>query len=391
MRESIRITGVWLFILAFYMPLMAQKNIAFADGVNKQKEIKLSEVASEVKYIPLETTTESLLGKDILDVTFAGDYLFVCDYVNLFQFTPAGKFIRKIGKEGQGPGEYTQSIMAVTYDEDAKQVFISDFRKGKVLVYSFEGKYLYDIETLRGSMTTYKDKTGNLFGITNDYLYTKDKSGKELFVYNTKGKELYSFRFRPEQGVRYPGIIFSYGILYGYQGNTYYKNPLETTIFRLDGKKRIPVYKLDLSKYEKLSGEDDAVLVVDKKTNTGTNLPNKAAEKKFSFFNILETDRAIGVEYAQGEGHFLAWYDKEKETLCRVRSPKAAWDGFTDDIEGGCAIFPRFIRNNNLIGVLTASILLEKVKPSEAKGSLKELLPGLMEDDNQVLAVARLK
>ena len=111
---------------------------------------------------------------------------------------------------------------------------------------------------------------------------------------------MYSYHFRPEQGVRYPGIIFSYGILYDYQENTYYKNPLETTIFRLEGKKRIPTYKLDLSQYEKLSGEDDAIIAIDKKTNTGTNLPNKAAEKKFSFFNVFEITHARGVEYAQG-------------------------------------------------------------------------------------------
>lgn len=390
MGKSIRITGVWLLVLAFYMPLMAQKNIAFADGVNKQKEIKLSEVASGVKYIPLETTAESLLGKDIMDVTFAGDYLFVCDYINLFQFTPEGKFVRKIGKAGEGPGEYTQSVMAVVYDEDTQQIFMSDFRKGKVLVYSFDGKYLYDIDTQRGSMTTYRDKAGNLFGVTNEYLYTRDKRGKELFVYNTKGKELYSFHFRPEQGVRYPGIIFTYGILYDHQGKTYYKNPLETTIFRLEGKKRIPEYKLDLSQYEKLSGEDDAVIVVDKKTNTGTNLPNKAADKKFNFFNILETNHGMGIEYAQENERRFAWYDKEKGALCRVRSPKAQWDGFTDDMEGGCTIFPRFISKNKMIAVASAAILLEKVKPAEAKGSLKGLLPDLMEDDNQVLVVAQL-
>ena len=344
-----------------------------------------------MRYIPLETTTESLLDKDILDVTFTADYLFVCDYVNLFQFTPEGKFVRKIGKAGEGPGEYTQSIMAVTYDEDAKLIFMSDFRKGKVLVYSFDGKYLYDIETQRGSMTTYRDKTGNLFGVTNEYLYSKDKRGKELFVYNTKGKELYSFHFRPEEGIRYPGIIFTYGILYDHQGSTYYKNPLETTIFRLEGKKRIPVYKLDLSQYEKLSGESDAVIVVDKKANTGTNLPNKAAEKKFNFFNIVETDHGMGIEYAQENERRFAWYDKENGTLCRVRSPKAQWDGFTEDMEGGCAIFPRFIRNNKMIAVLSASILLEKVKPADAKGSLEKLLPDLVEDDNQVLVVAQLK
>ena len=80
------------------------KEDCFAEGVDEQKEIKLSEVASGVKYIPLETTAESLLDKDILNVTFAGDYLFVCDFVNLFQFTPEGKFIRKIGKAGRGRG-----------------------------------------------------------------------------------------------------------------------------------------------------------------------------------------------------------------------------------------------------------------------------------------------
>ncbi len=140
-----------------------------------------------------------------------------------------------------------------------------------------------------------------------------------------------------------------------------------------------------------MSGESDAVIVVDKKANTGTNLPNKAAEKKFNFFNIVETDHGMGIEYAQENERRFAWYDKENGTLCRVRSPKAQWDGFTEDMEGGCAIFPRFIRNNKMIAVLSASILLEKVKPADAKGSLEKLLPDLVEDDNQVLVVAQLK
>ena len=42
------------------------------------------------------------------------------------------------------------------------------------------------------------------------------------------------------------------------------------------------------------------------------------------------------------------------------------------------------------IAVASAAILLEKVKPAETKGSLKGLLPDLMEDDNQVLVVAQV-
>ena len=98
----------------------------------------------------------------------------------------------------------------------------------------------------------------------------------------------------------------------------------------------------------------------------------------------------MGIEYAQENERRFAWYDKEKGALCRVRSPKAQWDGFTDDMEGGCTISPRFISKNKMIAVASAAILLEKVKPAETKGSLKGLLPDLMEDDNQVLVVAQL-
>lgn len=391
MRKVIGIVVVGLLTLLLGIPVMAQKNIAFAEGVNNKQEIKLSEIASEVKYIPLETTAESLLDKDILDVTFAGDYLFVCDWVNLYQFTPEGKFIRKIAKQGEGPGEYAKSIMAVAYDETEKLIFISDYRKGKVLVYSFEGKFMYDIETQRGSQTYYVDKTGNLFTVTNNYLHAKDKIGEELFVFDSKGKQLYSFRFKPEQGKRYPGIMFSSAIIYDYQGGVYYKNPLETTIFRLEGKKKVPVYNLDLSEYAKLMGEEDAILVIDKKTNTGTNLPNKAAEKKFTFFNIFETDHLMGVGYAQENERRFAWYDKQSDKLCRVRSPKAEKDGFTDDIKGGFPVYPRYFKDNRMISVVPAATLLEKVKPADAKGSLKALLSDLQEDDNQVLQVVTLK
>ena len=150
--------GAILFILMGCGVDKSDSLITVDVTVNYPKKELVLQDFMDVEYIPLETTAESLLDKDILNVTFAGDYLFVCDFVNLFQFTPEGKFIRKIGKAGEGPGEYAKSILAVTYDEDAKQIFISDFRKGKVLVYSFEGKYLYDINTQRGSMTTYRDK-----------------------------------------------------------------------------------------------------------------------------------------------------------------------------------------------------------------------------------------
>lgn len=60
--------GIWLLTIILYTPVAAQKNIAFADGLNHKKEIKLNKAASDVTYIPLETTAESLLDKDIMAV-----------------------------------------------------------------------------------------------------------------------------------------------------------------------------------------------------------------------------------------------------------------------------------------------------------------------------------
>lgn len=85
MKKLSRLVSTVLLTWVLCLPAFAQKTIPFAKGVETKKEIKLSEVASGVKYIPLETTDESLLDKDILDITFAGGYLFVCDYKKVLQ------------------------------------------------------------------------------------------------------------------------------------------------------------------------------------------------------------------------------------------------------------------------------------------------------------------
>ena len=51
---------------------------------------------------------------------------------------------------------------------------------------------------------------------------------------------------------------------------------------------------------------------------------------------------------------------------------------------------PYFLRDGKLIGVVPASVLLDKVKPGQAKGSLRQVIEDLMEDDNQVLQVITL-
>ena len=379
-----------LFLMSTFGLLQAQITIPFAKGIADNKEIKLSEVASEIRYIPLETTAESLLEQDILDVTIAGGYLFVCDYKKLLQFTPEGKFVRQIGKAGQGPGEYTESILGVTYNESLKEIYLSDPRQLKLHVYSFAGTFLHDINMEGREYVRLQDK-GCFYAVYNDFLYDKQKRGKEMVVYDENGKELYNFRFRPKEGVRYPGINFALPVIYAYQDAIYYKNPLEQEINRIEKKKRKPVYKLDLRDLEKLNHEEDGKLVIDKEKQVGGYQPNEIAKKKIYFQDIFELDHKMGIYYFQEDERRFAWYDKQNGKVCRVRALQADMDGFTDDLEGGCPVLPEFLRNGKLVGVVPAPVLQEKAKPANAKGSLKKVMENLLEDDNQVIQVVPLK
>ena len=379
-----------LFLMSTFGLLQAQITIPFAKGIADNKEIKLSEVASEIRYIPLETTAESLLEQDILDVTIAGGYLFVCDYKKLLQFTPEGKFVRQIGKAGQGPGEYTESILGVTYNESLKEIYLSDPRQLKLHVYSFAGTFLHDINMEGSEYVRLQDK-GCFYAVYNDFLYDKQKRGKEMVVYDENGKELYNFRFRPKEGVRYPGINFALPVIYAYQDAIYYKNPLELEINRIEKKKRKPVYKLDLRDLEKLNHEEDGKLVIDKEKQVGGYQPNEIAKKKIYFQDIFELDHKMGIYYFQEDERRFAWYEKQYGKVCRVRALQADMDGFTDDLEGGCPVLPEFLRNGKLVGVVPAPVLQEKAKPANAKGSLKKVMENLLEDDNQVIQVVTLK
>ena len=66
----------------------------------------LSEAATDVDFIKLEVTTNSMI-RDIRNVVIAEDYVLVDDYSEgVFRFSKGGKFLNKIGKKGNGPDEY---------------------------------------------------------------------------------------------------------------------------------------------------------------------------------------------------------------------------------------------------------------------------------------------
>ena len=98
------------------------------EGIGKSSTVlQLEDEIESVECIPLETS-DSVLISNILDLRMTDNYIFVYNgkTSEIFQFNRDGKFIRKIGREGNGPGEYSL-ITELGIDESNKRLYIFRF------------------------------------------------------------------------------------------------------------------------------------------------------------------------------------------------------------------------------------------------------------------------
>lgn len=111
-----------------------------------ENEIKLSLIADSLVYIPLETQNDLLIGQ-ITKLSVSDNYLCVLDEItsNVFCFTHDGKFVRKIGSRGVGPGEYVEINDVTTYSQ---QVYLWDGNLRKIFIYDGEsGELKQEVKT----------------------------------------------------------------------------------------------------------------------------------------------------------------------------------------------------------------------------------------------------
>lgn len=105
--------------------------------------LKTSYFADTVIYIPLETNLESLVGYEEqiwIDDSFI---LIDCRNSGLLLFQHDGKFLRKIGKRGRGPGEYGNIFH---FDVIRDTIYVSSTGRRGFLRYTFDGVFCDEIK-----------------------------------------------------------------------------------------------------------------------------------------------------------------------------------------------------------------------------------------------------
>ena len=210
--------------------------------------LKASYFADTVIYVPLETTKESFIR--YIDQLWMNDsvILISCFNAGLLLFQQDGKFLRKIGKNGRGPGEYASILH---FDVIRDTIYISATGKRVLIRYTFDGIFcdevrfnyqpVYFNNTFDRKLSCYKREEGYVL-VYNKNLYTPDTIVVEYGV--TKGRYYYTsgdFYFMNYFQKTPLGLLFN--------------NYLNDTIWIITGDKKEPAFILDI---------DDKLLPYDK-------------------------------------------------------------------------------------------------------------------------------
>ena len=348
-----------------------------------EKTINLEDIA-EVRYVPLETTDQSLI-QGIHKMATSKDKIVICDIVQntIFIFDKDGHYINSINKEGPGPQEYS-SIQNFAVDFQKEEIYICDYPlKYRILTYSFDGGFI------RESKLDQKIWPSILYNYDENHLIAYDNYNMES---ENANKQPYSL-INKENGQVSPLPLII-------------ENRKSNRVMTSDGDKFMS-FSIDIDPMIKT---DDGVVISDFALDTiykytdhklipigvRKNLGQKdlssfcAYSSNYSFFNIVKMDvdeKNIGdaPRKMDSELFLLDWKSSSISAVTikmsdMIRRNEIRWDSYSKDLhESGVAHSFR------------ASVLIKRLKEQRLNGKLKEIASTLNEDDNPVLMMAKFK
>ena len=362
--------------LCCVLSVSAQKPVVInlAKAISESpKEIMLNELASDIRYVPLETTDDCLMNNEFYIMQYTGEDIITS---GIFHFDKNGKFLNKIGSKGQGPEEYLQGLFAFG-DWKNKLLYVQNWTT--LTCYGFDGTFVRSVPTPQLNMGAAGLFDENHILYSNDIYYADKANPIQLYMVDSQnGKTVSKWRGHLEENKKYGMILTSRDFMYNYDNSLFYKPALENVIFKiLSPKKRQLVYKFDCS------GKDIDV-----------SADEVDPKKRFQFLSVYwakETAQYLFVNYGMKNISRLGIYDKEKKTFTNVT--------IKDNLAGGYDIHPAWTSDDNhlLMIYYAGGLLQDKVKRystgllPERKKELDELLKNIKEDDNPVVILVTLK
>jgi hypothetical protein len=364
------------------------------DLIKSKETISLSQIASNVKYIQLETNDDCLIGKG--KYFFTDSLIFVSNRDHILKFSRSGKFIKKIGNPGRGPGEI-DVIRIMSIIPDKRLIVVQKNSQHKLLYFSFEGALVKTINI----PDVYNIK------VMNDGKYIAYEVG-------SNGSEKYTFRLTNEKDdtlsvvnnyttwpyVPHIMVVYnSFEPFYFCRNSSFLKALYNDTVYTITSDKIRPCYFINLGKY-KLPDElrPERIELENIKTDWWNN------RNKFYFSNVFEAGGKIFLalySYGSASPKYLL-FDKVNKKGNLLINDVGASTGFINDWDGGLDLWPiGSISNDQVfmpIDVLTFQKALKFsrtdkriIKFQENYKQLEKMISSLAVTDNPIIMVVTLK
>jgi len=344
-----------------------------------QGELTTSMFATDVQYIPLETTKNSLL-RGGGQIKMNDSIIAISDNRKLLLFSKDGTFLRQVGSSGKGPGEYS---IIYDFELNGDTIYLTSTGKRSVIKYTLDGKFQEEIEV--GHQFTH-------FSVTADGHIVWYNSRKGELKYYDASMKLINV-LRPGNLTELPGRYANWDTFDTYfqisRGKLLFSNYLSDTIWNVSGGKKEAIYIFDLQ--DKLLPRD--LLVSYGHDGDFEKYKKQAAHNQK--INLLETQHRLFIFQK-------TWTDNDLNAIYihNINSgvtKKYNGPFITDDLVSGMKIRSEYCSENALVAFINPIDLLEELEKentndkTEAYDSWKKKMQRVKFDDNPVVAIIRLK
>ena len=382
---------------------------------------KASDYIKQIKYIPLETTQNSMVG-NISNIIVNNNKIYVRDDKSVITiFDLNGKYLNTLNRVGRGPEEY---MNIVDFEVTPSGNILVASRQEGLVEYGADLRFLRKISPEGGVDAGLNDliilKDG-LFASNTFVLDMQAGSAKQAWkIYDDSLKTLFSYSADPEvqsspggsggTGTIRVGIRLNIYSYYIYNKNLNLFRAGNDTIFNINYEndyQKSARYVVNCGKYQYLEDMESGI-------NLSASGPSGQTElKAISLSSMIETDNYLfmsfnfrglapepfevepfvsssaGREMRIGGGKSSTVngiYDKKSGKLSLLNQPIPKTLGLRNDINNGAIFWPRSItEKQELISWYNA---LDLVMLAEEGKIDKSVIGNLKEDDNPVVAIA---
>ena len=404
-EKMVRMAGVsFLFIILLFNSCTSVNSrkekltvIYIENSINNYELVNLSDYASDLKYIQLETNDSALIGA-IANIVYECNKIYISDQSeSIYVFDSEGKHLKSFNKKGRGPGEYSRLVNFFINPDNGYLYIITS---QALLCYDKELNFVREIEKPENDLFLISAK------LIADDIFAMVLNGKRhsIQIVDGKSKNVYYQKSAEWEslGNNYMAKFTLFNMFQTAEELRYLSVFNDTIYSFTDDYKEKPAYYLNYGKYR----EPEPVTVEDfgsMDLNFVSLLSIRESDELiFMYIFLRGLCKEPVISYATNpdgsrreirSNTAYAVYDKKMNEVKFLLQPIKGLMGFADDLTGGVPFWPRYVNSNNkLISYLTPQKIKNFAESNDTAGeSIKNLASKLTENDNPVIIIVTPK